>query len=61
MFIVHTKDYKVGAYGTKELFTIFFENLFTEDNLKNDVIRLAGGSSIVMRPKAVENPYRHKV
>lgn len=61
MFIVHTKDYKVGAYGTKELFTIFFENLFTEDNLKNDVIRLAGGSSIVMRPKTVENPYRHKV
>lgn len=60
MFSVHTKDYQPGAHGTKELFTIFLEALFSEDNLKNDVIRLNGQSSIFMRSKVIKNPYIHK-
>lgn len=60
MFIVHTKDYQSGAHGTKELFTMFLEALFSEDNLKNDVIRLNGQSSIFMRSKVIKNPYIHK-
>ena len=60
MFSVHTKDYQPGAHGTKELFTMFLEALFSEDNLKNDIIRLNGQSSIFMRSKVIKNPYTHK-
>ena len=60
MFVVSTKDYALGAHGSKELFTMYLESLFSEDNLKNDIIRLNGNSSIVMRPRVIDNPYKHK-
>ena len=60
MFVVSTKDYAPGAHGSKELFTMYLESLFSEDNLKENIIRLNGGSSIMMRPKVIDKPYKHK-
>lgn len=60
MFVVSTKDYAPGAHGSKELFTMYLENLFSEDNLNENIIRLNGGSSIMMRPKVIDKPYKHK-
>ena len=60
MFIVSTKDYAAGAHGSKELFTIFLENIFSKDNMHNDIIRLNGGARIMMRPKVLDKSFTHK-
>ena len=59
MFSVHTKDYQPGAYGSKELFTMFLEQLFSEDNLKSNIIRLCGASTVMFRKQTIKNPYVH--
>lgn len=60
MFSVHTKDYQPGAHGSKELFTMYLEGLFSPENLKNNVIRLCGNSTVLYRPVVVKNSYVHK-
>ena len=60
MFVISTKDYAPGAYGSKELFTIFLESLFSKDNLQHNVIRLNGGARIMMRPNVLDKPFTHK-
>lgn len=60
MFYVHTKDYQPGAYGSKELFTMFLEQLFSEDNLKSNIIRLCGASTVMFRKQTIKDPYVHE-
>jgi hypothetical protein len=50
-FIIHNKDLQKYAKGKKNLETIYFENLFTPENLKIPCLKLNGEAEIFRRPK----------
>lgn len=61
LFQIYNKDYAKGAKGRKNLHTLYWENLFTEENLNNIVLRLNGEAKLFYRPQSITNPVIHKV
>ncbi|MDO4526413.1 MAG: type V CRISPR-associated protein Cas12a/Cpf1, partial [Bacteroidales bacterium] len=61
LFQIYNKDYAQGAHGTKNLHTLYWENLFSEENLKDYSIVLKGGAELFYRKGSIENPVVHKV
>lgn len=60
LFKIYNKDFAEGARGTKNLHTLYFEQLFSPENLQDPVIRLNGGAHFYFRPKKEETPIVHK-
>lgn len=52
LFQIKNKDWNEGAKGAKNLHTLYFESLFSEENIKqNFPIKLNGQAEIFYRPK----------
>lgn len=52
LFQIKNKDWNKGSTGMKNLHTLYFESLFSEENIKNNfVTKLNGGAEIFYRPK----------
>ena len=49
-FKIHNKDWQENSKGKKNLETIYFENLFTQENLQSPCIKLNGEGEIFRRP-----------
>jgi len=49
-FKIHNKDWQENSKGKKNLETIYFESLFTPENLQNPCIKLNGEGEIFRRP-----------
>jgi hypothetical protein len=49
-FKIHNKDWQENSKGRKNLETIYFENLFTKENLENPCLKLNGEGEIFRRP-----------
>lgn len=63
LFKIYNKDYAKGKKegSTKNLHTLYWEMLFSEENLNKDIIKLNGGAEIFKRPKsAINTPVIHK-
>lgn len=60
LFQIYNKDFSKNAHGSKDIFTLYLENLFSEENLKNPVLSLQGGAEIFLRKKSIEKPIVHK-
>ena len=55
LFQIKNKDWNEGATGTKNMHTLYFENLFSEENaLQNFVMKMNGQAEIFYRPKTIE-------
>lgn len=50
LFQIYNKDFAKKADGKKNLHTLYFENLFSEENLKDVVIKLNGEAELFFRP-----------
>lgn len=50
LFHIYTKDFAPGATGRKNLHTIYFEQLFSDENIKNGRIQLNGNAELFYRP-----------
>lgn len=61
LFQIYNKDYADGAHGRKNLHTLYWENLFTDDNLKKVIIKLNGEAELFYRKESVTRPIVHKV
>ena len=61
LFKLHNKDFAEGAHGRKNLHTLYWENLFSEENLSNLVLKLGGQAELFYRPMSVKSPVVHKV
>jgi len=61
LFQIYNKDYAEGAHGKKNLHTLYWENLFAEENLNNLVLKLNGGAELFYRPKSIQKPVTHTV
>ena len=61
LFQLYNKDYAEGAHGRKNLHTLYWENLFTDENLSNLVLKLNGQAELFCRPQSIRKPVSHKV
>lgn len=61
LFQIYNKDYASGAHGRKNMHTLYWENVFSEKNLKNIIIKLNGEAELFYRPKAISKPVVHNV
>ena len=60
LFQLYNKDYAEGAHGRKNLHTLYWESLFSEENLSSFGLRLNGGAELFYRPRSVKMPITHK-
>lgn len=60
LFQVSGKDFSEHSKGTPNLQTMYWRELFSEENRKNGVIKLMGGASIYMRDASIQKPIVHK-
>ena len=61
LFQLYNKDYAEGAHGRKNLHTLYWENLFSPENLKNLVLKLNGQAELFYRPQSIKKPVTHKM
>ena len=61
LFQLYNKDYAEGAHGRKNLHTLYWENLFSDENLSNLVLKLGGQAELFYRPQSIKKPVRHEV
>ena len=61
LFQLYNKDYAEGAHGRKNLHTLYWENLFTDENLNNLVLKLNGQAELFCRPQSIKKPVSHKM
>jgi len=61
LFLLYNKDYAEGAHGRKNLHTLYWESLFSEENLSNLFIKLGGQAELFYRPQSIKKPVSHKV
>jgi len=55
LFEIYNQDFAEGKTGLKNLHTMYFEGLFSEDNFhQNFPLKLNGGAEIFFRPKSIE-------
>ncbi|MGX8712482.1 MAG: type V CRISPR-associated protein Cas12a/Cpf1 [bacterium] len=61
LFQLYNKDYADGAHGRKNLHTLYWENLFSPENLNNLVLKLNGQAELFYRPQSIKKPVTHKM
>jgi len=60
LFHLYNKDYAEGAHGRKNLHTLYWECLFSPENLSNIVLKLNGQAELFYRPQSIKQPVSHK-
>ena len=61
LFQLYNKDYAEGAHGRKNLHTLYWENLFSTENLSDLVLKLNGQAELFYRPQSIKIPVTHKM
>ncbi len=61
LFQLYNKDYAEGAHGRKNLHTLYWESLFSPENLNNFVLKLNGQAELFYRPQNIKKPVTHKM
>lgn len=52
LFQIYNKDFAEKSTGRKNLHTLYWENLFSEENLRNVCLKLNGEAELFFRPKS---------
>lgn len=60
LFQIYNKDYAEGATGSKNLHTLYWENLFSKENLENFVLKLNGEAELFYRIESIKKPVVHR-
>ena len=61
LFQLSNKDFAAGATGRPNLHTLYWQQLFTPENLKDVVVKLNGEAELFYRKKGIEKPFVHRV
>ena len=59
LFQIFNKDFAPGANGMPNMHTLYWKNLFSEENLKNVVLKLNGEAELFYRPAGIKEPVVH--
>lgn len=54
LFQIYNKDYAENSCGSKNLHTLYWENLFSEENLKDAVLKLNGEAELFFRLQVIK-------
>lgn len=54
LFQIYNKDFAEKATGSKNLHTLYWDNLFSDENLKDVVLKLCGGAELFFRPQVIK-------
>ncbi|KAK3605081.1 hypothetical protein CHS0354_000747 [Potamilus streckersoni] len=62
LFKIHNKDFSPHARGAKNLHTLYWEQVFSAENLKDVVYKLNGEAELFFRPNSIEKEkvFKHK-
>lgn len=60
LFQIYNKDFAENSTGKENLHTMYFKNIFSEENLKDIIIKLNGQAELFYRRASVKNPVKHK-
>ena len=60
LFNIKNKDFEPGAHGKKNLHSLYWEQLFSNENLENLVVKLNAKSTMFCRPQIVFNAKSHQ-
>ncbi|MCR4734495.1 MAG: type V CRISPR-associated protein Cas12a/Cpf1 [Treponema sp.] len=60
LFQIYNKDFAPGASGMPNMHTLYWKNLFSEENLKDVVLKLNGEAELFYRPAGIDEPIVHK-
>lgn len=60
LFQIYNKDFAPNSKGMDNLHTKYLKNIFSEDNLKNIVIKLNGEAELFYRKSSVKKKVEHK-
>ncbi len=59
LFQIYNKDFASGANGMPNMHTLYWKNLFSEENLKNVCLKLNGEAELFYRPAGIKEPTVH--
>lgn len=59
LFQIYNKDFSEKSTGKPNLHTVYWEELFTNENIKTPIFKLNGEAEIFYRPASIENPFVH--
>ena len=59
-FQIYNKDFSEKSTGKENLHTMYLKNLFSEENLKNIVLKLNGEAEIFFRKSSVKKQIKHE-
>jgi CRISPR-associated protein Cpf1 len=60
LFRIYNKDFAEGATGNPNMHTLYWKNLFSEENLKDIVLKLNGQAELFYRKAGIDKPIIHK-
>ena len=60
LFQIYNKDFAENSTGKENLHTMYLKNLFSEENLKNIVLKLNGEAEVFFRKSSIKKPIIHK-
>lgn len=61
LFKIHNKDFAAGSTGKPNLHTMYWNSVFSEENLQDVVVKLNGGAELFYRPKSNMSKVEHRV
>lgn len=59
LFQIYNKDFAPGSTGMPNMHTLYWKNLFSEENLKNVCLKLNGEAELFYRPAGIKEPTVH--
>lgn len=60
LFEIYNKDFSPSSTGRKNLHTLYWQQLFSAENLTKPVYKLNGQAELFYRPASINNPFVHK-
>ena len=61
LFKIWNKDFSASSTGRPNLHTQYWRAAFSDENLKDVVVKLNGGAELFYRQTVIKDPFRHKV
>lgn len=60
LFRIHRQDFSPNAYGRKDLHTLYWDQLFTEENRRDRKFKVCGGAQIYFRRASIPRRVTHR-
>lgn len=60
LFQIYNKDFSNYSKGKQNLHTLYWKQLFSEENLKEPLFKLNGEAELFYRPASIKSPFVHK-